>query len=113
MAPLPPSSVVSAESARIPKAPLAGLARRLPKREIITTSSKPSPACPHERDRTSRRSHDEADRAQAGIPLGLSELRIRFIGDDDPTARRVLEPIVAKEEHAEDINTLIEELKEA
>jgi len=40
-------------------------------------------------------------------------LRIRFIGDDDPTARRVLEPIVAKEEHAEDINTLIEELKEA
>src|SRR5262245_57941582 len=113
MAPLPPSSVVSAESARIPKAPLAGLARRLPKREIITTSSKPSPACPHERDRTSRRSHDEADRAQAGIPLGLSALRIRFIGDDYPTARRVLHPTDAKHQHAQDITTLLEEPNQA
>ena len=39
---------------------------------------------------------------------------IRFIGDGDPTTRRVLEQILAKEEeHAEDLNTLIEELKEA
>jgi bacterioferritin len=38
---------------------------------------------------------------------------IHYIGDDDPTTRRVLEEILAKEEeHAEELLTLIEELKE-
>ncbi len=36
---------------------------------------------------------------------------IRYIGDSDPTSRRVMEEILAKEEeHAEDLRTLIEEL---
>ncbi|MCK9515934.1 MAG: DUF892 family protein [Ottowia sp.] len=36
---------------------------------------------------------------------------IRYIGDDDPTTRRMLEDILAQEEeHAEDMVTLLEEL---
>ena len=36
---------------------------------------------------------------------------IRYFGDDDPTSRRMLEEILAKEEeHAEDLRTLIESL---
>jgi bacterioferritin len=36
---------------------------------------------------------------------------IRYIGDDDPTTRRMLEKILAvEEEHAEDLKTLIESL---
>jgi bacterioferritin len=36
---------------------------------------------------------------------------IRYIGDNDPTSRRVMEEILAKEEeHAEDLKTLLEEL---
>jgi bacterioferritin len=38
---------------------------------------------------------------------------IRYIGDKDPTSRRVMEDILAKEEeHAEDLRTLIESLSE-
>src|SRR5690242_8042786 len=38
---------------------------------------------------------------------------IRYIGDKDPTSRRVMEEILAKEEeHAEDLRTLIESLSE-
>ena len=34
---------------------------------------------------------------------------IRYLGDDDPTTRRMLEGILAKEEeHAEDMKTLLE-----
>jgi bacterioferritin len=36
---------------------------------------------------------------------------ITYIGTDDPTTRRVLEGILAmEEEHAEDMNTLLEQL---
>jgi bacterioferritin len=36
---------------------------------------------------------------------------IRYIGEDDPTTRRMLEEILAKEEeHAEELKTLIETL---
>lgn len=36
---------------------------------------------------------------------------IRYLGDNDPTSRRVMEEILAKEEeHAEDLKTLIEQL---
>jgi bacterioferritin len=36
---------------------------------------------------------------------------IDYIGADDPTTRRVLEGILAvEEEHAEDMNTLLEQL---
>ena len=36
---------------------------------------------------------------------------IRYLGDKDPTSRRVMEEILAKEEeHAEDLKTLIEQL---
>jgi bacterioferritin len=36
---------------------------------------------------------------------------IRYLGDDDPTSRRMMEEILAnEEEHAEDMNTLMEEL---
>jgi bacterioferritin len=36
---------------------------------------------------------------------------IRFLGDNDPTSRRMMEEILAKEEeHAEDMRTLIEKL---
>jgi bacterioferritin len=36
---------------------------------------------------------------------------IRYFGDDDPTSRRMLEEILAKEEeHAEDLRTLVESL---
>jgi bacterioferritin len=38
---------------------------------------------------------------------------IRYFGDNDPTSRRLMEEILAKEEeHAEDMKTLIERLKE-
>jgi bacterioferritin len=38
---------------------------------------------------------------------------IRFFGDKDPTTRRMLEEILAKEEeHAEDLVTLLETLGE-
>lgn len=38
---------------------------------------------------------------------------IRYIGDKDPTSRRVMEDILGKEEeHAEDLRTLIESLSE-
>lgn len=38
---------------------------------------------------------------------------IRYIGENDPTTRRILEEILAKEEeHAEELQTLIEELGE-
>jgi bacterioferritin len=38
---------------------------------------------------------------------------IRYLGDKDPTSRRVMEEILAKEEeHAEDLKTLIESLSE-
>jgi bacterioferritin len=38
---------------------------------------------------------------------------IRYIGDKDPTSRRVMEDILAKEEeHAEDLRTLIQSLSE-
>ena len=38
---------------------------------------------------------------------------IRYIGDKDPTSRRMMEDILAKEEeHAEDLRTLIESLSE-
>jgi len=37
---------------------------------------------------------------------------IRFIGDDDPTTRRLLEEILASEEgHAEDLASLLEGLR--
>lgn len=36
---------------------------------------------------------------------------VRFLGDDDPTSRRMMEEILAmEEEHAEDLATLLEEL---
>jgi bacterioferritin len=36
---------------------------------------------------------------------------VRYVGDKDPTSRRVLEDILAKEEeHAEDMKTLLENL---
>jgi bacterioferritin len=36
---------------------------------------------------------------------------IRYLGNDDPTTRRMLEGILAmEEEHADDLKTLIEEL---
>ena len=36
---------------------------------------------------------------------------IRFLGDGDPTSRRLMEEILAKEEeHAEDMRTLIERI---
>jgi len=39
---------------------------------------------------------------------------IRYLGDKDPTSRRVMEEILAKEEeHAEDLKTLIESLSQA
>jgi len=39
---------------------------------------------------------------------------IRYLGENDPTSRRVMEEILAKEEeHAEDLKTLIENLSEA
>ena len=39
---------------------------------------------------------------------------IRYLGDKDPTSRRIMEEILAKEEeHAEDLRTLIESLSEA
>ena len=38
---------------------------------------------------------------------------IRYLGDKDPTSRRMMEEILAKEEeHAEDMKTLIEQLGE-
>lgn len=39
---------------------------------------------------------------------------IRYLGDNDPTSRRVMEEILAKEEeHAEDLKTLIQTLSQA
>jgi bacterioferritin len=39
---------------------------------------------------------------------------IRFLGDNDPTTRRLMEEILAKEEeHAEDMLTLIERVGKA
>jgi bacterioferritin len=39
---------------------------------------------------------------------------IRFLGDDDPTSRRLMEEILAKEEeHAEDMRSLIERVGKA
>jgi len=36
---------------------------------------------------------------------------VRYLGDDDPTTRRMLEEILAKEEeHADDLRTLIQRL---
>jgi bacterioferritin len=36
---------------------------------------------------------------------------VRYLGDDDPTTRRMLEEILAKEEeHADDLRTLLERL---
>lgn len=36
---------------------------------------------------------------------------VDYLGDDDPTSRRVMEEVLAKEEeHAEDLSTLLEEL---
>lgn len=36
---------------------------------------------------------------------------VRYLGDDDPTSRRLMEEILAKEEeHADDLKTLIETL---
>jgi len=38
---------------------------------------------------------------------------VRYLGDDDPTTRRLLEEILAKEEeHADDLRNLIERLSE-
>jgi bacterioferritin len=38
---------------------------------------------------------------------------IRYLGDDDPTSRRVMEEILAKEEeHAEELKTLIQTISE-
>jgi len=38
---------------------------------------------------------------------------IRYLGDNDPTSRRVMEEILAKEEeHAEELNTLIQTVSE-
>lgn len=37
---------------------------------------------------------------------------VRYIGDDDPTSRRLLEGILAvEEEHAEDLSTLLQEVR--
>ena len=42
---------------------------------------------------------------------GFEGTTIRYIGEDDPTTRRMLESILAvEEEHAEDLKTLIEAL---
>jgi len=36
---------------------------------------------------------------------------IRYIGEDDPTSRRMMEDILAnEEEHADDLNTLLEQV---
>jgi bacterioferritin len=36
---------------------------------------------------------------------------VRYLGEDDPTSRRLMEEILAKEEeHADDLRTLIETL---
>ncbi len=36
---------------------------------------------------------------------------IQYLGDDDPTSRRMMEEILAmEEEHAEDMSTLLEQL---
>lgn len=36
---------------------------------------------------------------------------VRYLGDDDPTTRRLMEEILAKEEeHADDLRTLLERL---
>jgi bacterioferritin len=38
---------------------------------------------------------------------------VRYLGDDDPTTRRLLEEILAsEEEHADDLKTLMERLGE-
>jgi bacterioferritin len=37
---------------------------------------------------------------------------VRYLGDDDPTSRRVMEEVLAKEEeHAEDMSTLLQKIE--
>lgn len=53
----------------------------------------------------------EEDLVAERIAIESYSEMIRFFGDDDPTSRRVLEDILAKEEeHAEDLSTLLERL---
>lgn len=53
----------------------------------------------------------EEDLVAERIAIESYSEMIRFFGDDDPTSRRVMEDILAKEEeHAEDLATLLERL---
>jgi len=53
----------------------------------------------------------EEDLVAERIAIDTYREIVAFIGDADPTTRRVMESILAKEEeHAEDISTLLEEL---
>ena len=46
------------------------------------------------------------------VPLGRPP-RLRYLGDQDPTTHRMLEEILAsEEEHAEDLSSLLEGMKD-
>lgn len=74
-------------------------------------------------DTLSRRSHSEyvegddllsmiqEDLVAERIAIDSYATMIRYVGDDDPTTRRLLEDILAsEEEHADDLSTLLKEL---
>lgn len=55
----------------------------------------------------------EEDLVAERIAIDTYREIVQYIGDDDPTTRRMLEDILAsEEEHAEDLKTLLEELGE-
>lgn len=48
---------------------------------------------------------------RTSIPKGWQLAAIRYLGNDDPTTRKAMEPILAKEEeHADDMKKLLETL---